>query len=451
MKNLFYIVFFLFLNIGFLKADDNCDEAESALNKYFNAIKEKKCDLAIILRPDYKKDTCNQVKSIDWNIKLKSCNIDSAIFFVKAEVIKNINNSFSNESSLNGVGKLIINKNKWVITGFYKEKETGVDHNKINLYKENNITVLSNNDQKDISLLSSCWTQEEIKGNLKDKIIHKTPLDNNPPERDLAILSNNEIKGVFKKSIRSVHLPDDKKYIAITFDLCEKANERSGYDYEIINFLRDHQVKSTLFAGGKWMRSHPEKTKQLMADPLFELGNHAWTHGNLRILHGEEMKKQIRWTQSQYEILRDDLLNSSCAIPFRNKIEIKKIPTVFRFPYGVCDQESLKAVSEYGLEPIQWNIVTGDPSKKQSSEAIVNSILSQSKPGSIIIAHANGRGWNTAHALPKVITELRMRGYKFVKVSELLEMGTPVTTDTCYELKPNDNIKYDKLFGKGTE
>jgi len=70
---------------------------------------------------------------------------------------------------------------------------------------------------------------------------------------------------------------------------------------------------------------------------------------------------------------------------------------------------------------------------------------------SIIIAHANCRAYNTAKALPLFIPELRRRGYQFVTVSELLKSGKVITAKTCYELKPGDNKKYDRLFGKGTE
>ena len=97
-------------------------------------------------------------------------------------------------------------------------------------------------------------------------------------------------------------------FITLTFDLCEQADEVTGYDGELVDTLRAQGVKATFYAGGKWMRSHPERTLQLMADPLFELGNHAWTHGNLRVLQGAEMANQIRWTQAEYERLRDQLL-----------------------------------------------------------------------------------------------------------------------------------------------
>jgi hypothetical protein len=41
---------------------------------------------------------------------------------------------------------------------------------------------------------------------------------------------------------------------------------------------------------------------------------------------------------------------------------------------------------------------------------------------------------------------MRKRGFEFATVSELLAKGESVIADSCYELKPGDNMKYDKLF-----
>ena len=45
---------------------------------------------------------------------------------------------------------------------------------------------------------------------------------------------------------------------------------------------------------------------QLVAEPLFEVGNHAWTHGNFGSARSERMREQIAWTQAQYELVRED-------------------------------------------------------------------------------------------------------------------------------------------------
>ena len=254
------------------------------------------------------------------------------------------------------------------------------------------------------------------------------------------------------RSIRSVKPANDAKLVALTFDLCEQSNDITGYDGALVDLLRAEQVPATFYAGGKWMRSHPERAMQLMADPLFELGNHAWTHGNLRVLRGQDITDQIQWTQAQYATLRNELLSRSCAaaVPAAAR-SIPRLPVTFRFPYGTCDASALAQVAAAGLYPIQWDVVTGDPAKGQSAQQIVRTVLNQVRPGSIVVAHANGRGWHTAEAFKTLITALRERGYRFVTVSDLLQAGEPVAVEACYEVRPGDNLKYDRLFGRGTE
>ena len=109
-------------------------------------------------------------------------------------------------------------------------------------------------------------------------------------------------------------------------------------------------------------------------------------------------------------------------------------------------------MGDYGLLSIQWNIVTADPWRRQTADGIVKITLDSIKPGSIIIAHANGRGWKTSEALPKLIPALRARGYRFVTVTQMLAEGKAVeATDSCYELRVGDNQSYDKKVGKGTK
>jgi len=306
-------------------------------------------------------------------------------------------------------------------------------------------------------ILEACWTLEQLHGNPADKkiISLKDHPDYSPPLRQYPRYSLKPLPSHLRGSIRAVQIPDpDKKLVALTFDLCERASEITGYDAELVNYLRTQQVPATFYAGGKWMRSHPDQTKQLMADPLFEIGNHAWTHGNMRLLTGQEMKEQILWTQAQYELLRDNLAEDlrQRGIPPEEINRIPPVPLTFRYPYGTCSREALDFMGDYGLPSIQWNIVTADPWRRQTSDGIVKIILEGIKPGSIIIAHANGRGWKTSEALPKLIPALRARGYRFVTVTQLLAEGKAVeAADSCYELRVGDNQSYDKKVGKGTE
>ena len=116
--------------------------------------------------------------------------------------------------------------------------------------------------------------------------------------------------------------------------------------------------------------------------------------------------------------------------------------SVFRFPYGTCSPAAMKAVGDAGMTAIQWDVVTGDPAKGQTAARIARTVLKRARPGSIIIAHANGKGRATARALALFIPKLLARGYRFVTVSELLAAGKPVIASTCYEQRPGDNDLY---------
>ncbi|HQF30098.1 MAG TPA: polysaccharide deacetylase family protein, partial [Hyphomicrobiales bacterium] len=197
------------------------------------------------------------------------------------------------------------------------------------------------------------------------------------------------------------------------------------------------------FAGGHWMATHPERFAQLVADPRFEIGTHSWSHRNLRKLAADRLAGEIRAPLATYAAAREALAARQCAAGL-DLGHAPQRPRLFRFPFGVCNPAALEAVAEAGLVAVQWDVVSGDPAPGQSADAIVRGVLAAVQPGSIVVAHANGRGVHTAEALPRLIEGLRKKGYRLVTVGELLAAGTPVVADTCYELKPGDNARYDK-------
>lgn len=272
-------------------------------------------------------------------------------------------------------------------------------------------------------LLERCWTAAQLRAGSGDAAA-RAPAGNAsvPP-----------LPAQPRGLIRRVTPAGGERLLALTFDLCETGGTTSGYDAPLVAYLREQGVRATFFAGGKWLRSHPEAAMQLMADPAFEIGNHSWSHKDFRGLAPAVLDAQIRDTQTEYARLRGALAQRECvataggggldAVPAQ--------PVLFRFPYGRCDAAALAAVAQAGLVPIQWSIVTGDPAKGQGAEAIARAILDHAEPGAIVVAHANGRGWHTAEAMRKVVPELRRRGYRFVTVSELLASGEAVTADRC--------------------
>lgn len=299
------------------------------------------------------------------------------------------------------------------------------------------------------AVVDACWTAEELRATPAEKTpvrLRPAPPPS-PPQRTEPFARPEPPRSEARGVVRSVAPAAGRRPIALTFDLCEREGERTGYDGAIVDYLRAHRIKATFFAGGKWLRSHPDRAKQLMADPLFEVGSHTWSHRNLRVLGGREREEQIAWTQAEYELLREELERSPCGqrAGAAELAKIPRVPALLRFPFGSCDAAALDAVARHGLTAVQWDVVPGDPWERQTAAGIAREVLSRAKPGSIVVCHANGRGHGTAEALSLFVPKLLEEGYEFVTGSELLALGTPVTSEECFIRRPGDTAAYDRV------
>ena len=201
----------------------------------------------------------------------------------------------------------------------------------------------------------------------------------------------------------------DQPYIALTFDLCQKPEYPAGFDEGIFAALTEKDAPATFFLGGDWMRTHPDETRRLAANPEFELGNHSWSHPDLDGLPEAEISAEVLRTQ--------DLLFQLTGRQNR----------LFRLPSGIYNDLVLDTIASHGLYTIQWDVVTADPVPDNLADNILRIVQEEAQNGSIIIMHANGRGWHTAEALPQIIDYLRSQGYTLVTISQLLGLE-PVPT-----------------------
>lgn len=247
-----------------------------------------------------------------------------------------------------------------------------------------------------------------------------------------------------------------QKAVALTFDLCEQPHEITGYQGKIVDFLRKERIHATFFAGGKWLLTHEQRAQQLMTDRLFEIGNHTWEHRNLRLLSGSALEDEIWNANLAFRQVRNKLSENKCLDRSRERPAHTSAPehmTLFRFPFGACDPESLHAVNESGLRAVQWDVSSADPSKTQTGDKMARDVLQRVRPGSIVLFHANGRGWHTAEALPLIVAGLKKDGYEFLTVSELLALpgAKPEAPEECYDARPKDTERYDALAKALTE
>jgi peptidoglycan-N-acetylglucosamine deacetylase len=295
-------------------------------------------------------------------------------------------------------------------------------------------------------LLKQLWPDKKLTSSFGSVLVpKKSTADESVPDYStvpaLESLSSKELG-----TVRSVTPKSSKKYIAITLDYCELCTNVNGYQTEVIKYLRDYKVPATLFISGKWMKSHPDITQQLMVDPLFEIGNHAWSHANFALTPSDVMDEQVLAVQAQYILLRDQI--SDQAKRFRMIEEMRHVPvqpTLFRLPYGRCNDAALSRLNQLGFNVIQWNNVGLE--MRLASKAACESFANQLTNGSIILLHGNNVPKHTLNFLKHLIPSLQQRGFEFLTVSKLLDTGVPVIVKEGYFVKPGDNLNLDTQFG----
>jgi len=201
-------------------------------------------------------------------------------------------------------------------------------------------------------------------------------------------------------TFNSVHV--DGPYIAMTFDDGPSATLTP----KLLDILAAHHIKATFFVLGEMVAQHPEILARA-AQEGHEIASHSWSHPNLAKMSQEGVRSQLQRT--------DDEIKSATG----------KRPTLFRPPYGSITEHEKKWIhDEYGYDIILWDV---DPLdwKRPGPAVVRNRILKETRPGSIVLSHDIHPG--TIEAMPSTFDELEAKGFKFVTVSELLAMATPVT------------------------
>lgn len=215
-------------------------------------------------------------------------------------------------------------------------------------------------------------------------------------------LSFNKILGVQKQNliIRRVEPNNDKKLVALTFD-----DGPSHTTRDILKVLDETNTIATFFVVGENIDLNPDVLYETYQKG-HEIGNHTNSHPVSLLMNQQKIAKEILIAEEKiYQV-----------------IGIK--PKLIRAPYALYPQNLLTNVELFNMLLISWDV---DPEdwKQVNSNIIVNRVLKDVTPGSIILLHDGPPELDRSHtieALPEIISKLKEDGYQFVTVSELLEL-----------------------------
>ena len=205
-------------------------------------------------------------------------------------------------------------------------------------------------------------------------------------------------------------LPTTDRVVALTLDACGGPTG-SGYDAELIENLRLARVSATLFLNARWIAANPRKSRQLAADPLFEIANHGTEHRPLSVT-GRSVYG-IDGTSSVAQVIDEIAINQRLINQFTGTA-----PAFFRSGTAYCDDVAVRVVNDVGLQVVNFDVL-GDAGATYAAAQVVDAMLS-SKPGSIILAHMNRPDGGTAEGIDAALPRLSRRGLRFVRLSEYL-------------------------------
>ena len=182
--------------------------------------------------------------------------------------------------------------------------------------------------------------------------------------------------------------------VALTYD-----DGPSIHTPRLLDALAAAHVKATFFVLGRSVTAYPEVLRR-EAELGMAIGNHTWSHRDMRRLTDAELRTEI------------DTTNAAVVTV------VGSAPTLMRPPYGAYDDRT----RALGLPIIRWDVDSEDW-RNRSAAITTQRVLSAVRPGSIVLMHDIHP--STVDATPGIIAALQARGYVLVTVPELLGSTQP--------------------------
>jgi len=196
--------------------------------------------------------------------------------------------------------------------------------------------------------------------------------------------------------------PTNERKVALTFD----DGPDTRYTTAILDLLGAMGVKATFFVKGNNIPNQEWVLTRMIREGHL-IGNHSFTHPNLRNLSLANLKEEIKKTEQ-----------TVAEVTGRQ-------PAMVRPPYGEMSEAGLDWLVKEGYSMVNWSVDSEDWRSTHEDQILIKT-LPNLRPGSIILLHsAGGTGQDltpTVKATEDLIYTLWGLGYQIVPLNELLKI-----------------------------
>lgn len=197
-----------------------------------------------------------------------------------------------------------------------------------------------------------------------------------------------------EKLLPIYNVKTDEKKVSLTMNCAWNADDID----KILEVLKQNDTTITFFMVGDWIEKNQEAVKKIN-EAGHEIGSHSDTHPHVNQLSYEENIEQIEKSNDRIEKITGKRTN------------------LYRAPYGEYNQTVIKAAQDKSYYAIQWNLDTLDYTGLDGV-SMWNRLKDKLNGGDIILMH-NGTK-HTADSLDMIIKNIKEKGLKIVKVSDLI-------------------------------
>ena len=190
----------------------------------------------------------------------------------------------------------------------------------------------------------------------------------------------------------------ERKLAALTFD----DGPTIGITDKVLDVLEEYGARASFFLIGQQITGETEYLMKRAHAMGCSIENHSLTHPAMTKLTREEIAEEVEETSRRIEKV------------------VGERPQFFRPPYINYDQKMYNVISDltfisgYGCE--DW-----EPSVSAAER--VKRVLSDARPGFMVLLHDMKDNVQTVEALRAIIPQLQSEGYEFVNIRELFEQS----------------------------
>lgn len=213
-----------------------------------------------------------------------------------------------------------------------------------------------------------------------------------------------------KNNIKNIY-QSEKKRAFLTFDDGPSSNTK-----QILDLLKETNIKATFFVLGSMVEKMPETTKRIYEEGHF-IANHGYSHEYTNVYATPEN------VLNEYNQC-NETIKKAIGEPDYNS-------HVFRFPGGLAGGKyaEIKAQANQILEQnniihVDWNALSGDSEKSQPSPEFLMQRIQETTEGKnsvVILMHDAQAKKVTADTLPQIIDFLRGQGYEFESFYDIMK------------------------------